>query len=93
MALIKNLSEHGMQASSIHTNQPADSRLVVVQSVNEGHVRTIGARYCFGRWIGDGEGRDVTDDLSADAIWFESPLFLPSSAPQPLPAISLRRPG
>lgn len=93
MALISNLAKHGMGASSVRANQPADSRLVVVQSVHDGQVRTIGARYCFGRWIGEGQGRDVTDDLSAEAIWFESPLFLPSSAPQPLPAISLRRPG
>lgn len=81
MALIRNLSEHNhLRTTSVHANQPADDRLVIVQDVVEGRVVTAGARYVDGRWLGEETGTDFTDTISSRAIWFETYLFEPSSA-------------
>ncbi len=81
MALIRNLSEHNhLRTTSVHANQPADDRLVIVQDVVEGRVVTAGARYVDGRWVGEENGTDFTDTISERAIWFETYLFEPNSA-------------
>lgn len=79
MALIQNLSDHDMGATSM-VNQPADDRLVIMQDVVDGRVVTAGVRYVDGRWLGEETGDDITDQISNRAIWFETRLFLPSSA-------------
>lgn len=67
-----------LAASKVTAEQPSDDRLVVVQDICEGKIKTIGARYRNGRWFGDSTGHDLTDDLSPQAIWFESLLEQPS---------------
>lgn len=80
MALIENLANHEHLHATSLVNQPANDRLVILQDVVDGRVVTAGVRYVNGRWIGEETGDDITDTLSNRAIWFETRLFLPSSA-------------
>lgn len=82
MNRIHNLAEHNMSACSIKAGVPIDDRLVVVQANIGGFVKTVGARYVNDRWIGEEQKLDVTEELNSCeyAIWFESMLFLPTSA-------------
>ncbi len=81
MNRVQNLADHDMQSCSLGAGVPSDDRLVVVQVNAHGVVKTIGARYRGERWIGDETGLDLIEDLKSYeyAMWFESPLFLPTS--------------
>jgi hypothetical protein len=79
MNKIHNLAEHDMLSCSARAGVPSDDRLVILQDNVDGEVQTIGARYRNGRWIGGAMHMDLTDQLTNEAIWAESFLFLPSS--------------
>ena len=80
MIKIENLANHDMGSCSILAGVPSDDRLVVVQVNLEGCVKTVGARYVNERWISEEAKFDLTEELlSSYSIWFESPLFLPTS--------------
>jgi hypothetical protein len=64
-------------STSLKAQLPDDNRLVIVQAIEHGRVKTLAARHLWGRWIGEETGYDLTDAINASeqAIWFESPLF------------------
>lgn len=80
MALIENLANHPHLHATSLVNLPANDRLVILQDVVDGRVVTAGVRYVDGRWFGEETGDDITDQISDRAIWFETHLFLPTSA-------------
>lgn len=72
MALIVNMADYDlMLASSVHANQPSNSRIVIVQDYDDlGNPLTCSAKYLDGVWYSYLEGMELT--LSEHAIWSET---------------------
>lgn len=79
MALIDNLADHRMTASSLIANQPSDNRVVVVQDDIHGLIITVNVRFQSGHWVGATSFKPI--EFSHDAIWSESYQHQELSAP------------
>lgn len=63
-----------MEVFKINKEVPNDDRVVVLQDFERDRPLAMTCRFINDRWVGVSGNTDVTDFLSPDAIWFESPL-------------------